>query len=394
MVRSSVPRILSLRELNRATLARQLLLRRARLDPVEAIDRLAGLQAQWSPSPYLALWTRLSRFRREDLSAALLERRVVKATLMRTTLHLVSAREYPHYAKLTSDARVRLLTTVARRTGLDTGHLNDDLMQFASRKPRSLTEIGDFVLGRIGPSKHPTSTVARFALWTLLSADGWFVNAPPNGLWGSYVGGHYISARSWLRSLRAPTVEAAATHILRRYLAAFGPATLADATSWSHGRPAVLRAALEALGDETVRFHDERGRTLYDLRSAPRPNPEAPAPVRFLPKWDSLLLAYQPPERVRVLPEHLRKAVIAVNGDVTPTVLVDGIVAARWDARQSKGTAVVRVAPFGRLAAADRTAIIEEGERLARFIHPEARVHGVRIVRPDGVSRWNLSIKP
>ena len=103
MVRSSAARTLSLRELNRATLARQLLLRRARLDPVEAIERLAGLQAQWAPSPYLALWTRLARFRREDLSEAMLERRVVKATLMRTTLHLVSAREYPQYARLAPD---------------------------------------------------------------------------------------------------------------------------------------------------------------------------------------------------------------------------------------------------------------------------------------------------
>ena len=394
MVRSSAARTLSLRELNRATLARQLLLRRARLDPVEAIERLAGLQAQWAPSPYLALWTRLARFRREDLSEAMLERRVVKATLMRTTLHLVSAREYPQYARLTSDTRVRLLTAVARRTGLDTAHLNDDLLRFASRTPRSLSEIGEFVIARTGPSKHPTSTVARFALWTLLTADGWFVNAPPNGLWGERVGGGYITARSWLRPLRMPTVEGAAKHVLRRYLAAFGPATLADASSWSHGRPAVLRAALAGLGDEIMQFHDERGRILYDLRSAPRPGPDASAPIRFLPKWDNLLLAYQPPERVRVLPERLRRAVIAVNGDVSPTVLVDGVVAARWESRQTEGVAFVKVAPFGRLAPSDRAAIVQEGERLARFIHPEARSHGVRIVRPEDLPRGNLSLGP
>lgn len=394
MVRPSVPRVLSPRELNRATLARQLLLRRVRLDAVEAIDRLAGLQAQWAPSPYIALWARVAGFRREQLSEALLERRVVKATLMRTTLHLVSAREYPHYAKLTSDARVRLLASVVRRTGLDTAHLNADLLRFASTTPRSLSEIGEFVLERTGPSEHPTSTVARVALWTLLSAGGWFVNAPPNGIWGGRPGGEYVTARSWLRPLRAPSVGTAAAHVLRRYLAAFGPATLADAISWSHGRPAILRTALEQLGDEVVTFTDERGRTLHDLRTAPRPGPDSTAPVRFLPKWDNLLLAYQPAERVRVLPEHLRKAVIAVNGDVTPTVLVDGVVAARWDARETDGAAVVSVAPFGRLAAIDRAGILEEGDRLARFIHPEARTHGVRIVKPDVLPRWNLSLRP
>ena len=394
MRRSQVPGTLTLRELNRATLARQLLLRRMRVDPVEAIERLAGLQAQWSPSPYLALWSRVSRFRRDDLSAAMLDRRVVKATLMRTTLHLVSAREYPHYARLTSQGRARLLETAARGLGLDTAHLNEELLGFAASTPRSLREIGEFVVERTGPSKHPVSTVARFALWTLLSSDGWLVNAPPNGLWGSPSGGQFVAARSWLHPLAVPSGELAAVHVLRRYLGAFGPATIADAASWSHGRPAVLRAALEELGEEVVAFRDERGRTHYDLRRAPRPGPDVAAPVRFLPKWDSLLLAYQAAERIRVLPEHLRKAVIAVNGDVTPTVLIDGVVAARWDAREAQGSAIVSVAPFGRIRPADREAIVEEGERLARFIHPDARSHGVKIVQLEALPRWNLSIRP
>lgn len=392
MPRQSVPRTLSLHELNRATLSRQLLLRRSRLGVVDAIDRLAPLQAQWPPSPYIALWSRLARFERADLSLAIEERRVVKATLMRVTLHLVSAREYRPYAAVAADAGIRWFQAVAESTGLRTEHINDELVEF-TREARTLREIGDFVVARIGPTGHPSATVARYALWELLRSGRTLVNAAPNGLWDHYRGGHYVAADVWLGSARAPALRDAATHLLRRYFAAFGPASLADALSWSRARPALLREALAGLEPELVTFRDERGRTLYDLRSAPRPR-DAEAPVRFLPKWDQLLLAYEPKTRDRVLPEHVRKATIAVNGDVMPTVLVDGTVAARWDAREAGRTAVLSIAPFGLLGSAARVAVVDEGERLVRFIYPGAATHQVRFTSADGIPRWNLSLKP
>jgi hypothetical protein len=214
-------------------------------------------------------------------------------------------------------------------------------------------------------------------LWWLIATDGWLVHVPPSGTWAFRKSGDLIAADAWLRTRRRPAVDAAVRLTVTRHLAAFGPATVEDVSSWSSIPTPAIRAAIDALGAKIRTFRDPRGRTLYDMKGAPLPAADTAAPVRYLPKWDSTLLAYAPPERVRILSEAHRKTVIGKNGDVAQTILVDGMVAGTWVATVKPGAATIGVTPFARLAKADRQALGEEGERLARFIAPDAKAHRV-----------------
>ena len=294
-------RILSLRELNRALLARQLLLQRTRLSVPRAIERVGALQGQWSPAPYVALWTRLEGFQIAQLERALAAKRVVKATLMRATLHLVSSADYPVYAAALVDARPAY----------------------------------SFM--------HPGR-----------------VHLPPSGTYSFHRGASFVAFEEWVGA--APKVpREPMRHLLRRYLAAFGPATIDDMASWMGVRTPAIRAVL----DEAPRtFRDEAGRLLYDVPRAPLPAEDTPAPVRLLPKWDSALLAYSPPERARILPERYRARVIGKNGDVAQTILVDGFVAGTWRVEKKR----LRVEPFGRLTKGVREELAAEEERLLAFL--------------------------
>lgn len=401
--------VLTLRELGRALLARQLLLRRARLGPAEAIERLGALQAQWPPAPYIALWSRLVGFTVPALERALAERSVVKATVMRGTLHLVSARDYPYYAVASPEARragwdaferailrywggqtPETRRFVASWPGLgDHGILHSALLRYA-RTPRTREEL----IGSLAERTGMPVELARHFIWAFIAAYGGLVHVPESAAWTSRGSRELVSARAVLGRRTAPVFAEAVRHTVHRHLAAFGPATLADIASWTHIRARPIADALASLAGELREFADERGRTLYDLARAPRPPADTPAPIRFLAKWDSPLLAYSPPERIRILAEAHRPLVIAKNGDVVPTVLVDGSVAARWGARLVGRTAVLAVAPLRRIAAADREAIEDEGERLIRFIHPEAGGHGVRFVGAAGLPLSNLALRP
>src|SRR5205085_567632 len=172
--------------------------------------------------------------------------------------------------------------------------------------------------------------LARPMLWWLIASHGWLVHVPPSGTWGHRTSGDLIAADAWIRSAREPAIDAAVQLLVRRHLGAFGPATVDDIASWSSIRAPAVRTALADLGAAVRTFTDPRGRTLYDLKGAPLPSADTDAPVRYLPKWDSTLLAYAPPERVRILAEAHRKTVIGKNGDVAQTILVDGMVAGTW----------------------------------------------------------------
>lgn len=382
---------LSQRELNRALLARQMLLERARLDPARAIERLGALQAQWAPAPYVALWSRLAPFAIADLERAITDRRVVKATLMRGTLHLVSARDYPYFAISTAGGEGRAWTTAERallrqyaavaraqaangRGFGDAAKLHRETLRFAA-KPRSREEIAALIAER---TKMPQEQ-ARSLLWSFIAAHGGFVQPPPSGLWTQRRAGELVAARSWLREMGEPNFEEGVVRAVRRYLAAFGPATVGNISSWTSIRTPPIREALNVLGGAVRTFRDERGRVLYDLARAPRPPADVAAPVRFLPKWDSTLLAYEPADRVRILPQRHHKSVIIKNGDVAQTFLVDGLVAGTWVARGAGRAATLSLEPLGRLARNEKTALVEEGERLLRFVAPEARSHEVRV---------------
>ena len=387
--------VLSLRALNRALLARQMLLKRARTDVVTAIERLGALQAQWPRAPYVGLWSRLERFDRADLESALRDRSVVKATLMRGTLHLASARDYPYYDIAAREARrpgwtatqAQLLRIMSRSlpaakryvaeggAGIrDADRFHERLLRHAAT-PRSKDDLIEL----IATAEAIPRDIAQYLVWNFIASFGMLVHVPESGLFATNRAGNVQAARAVMPKIAFPSVADAVAHTVRRYLAAFGPATVEDASSWTAIRTPQIRAAIEGFGKEVRTFRDDRGRVLYDLARAPRPGEEEPAPVRFLPKWDSTLLAYTPAERIRILPAAHHKSVIIKNGDVAQTVLVDGMVAGTWTLTVKPKEALVEIAPFGRVGRSDRSSLIEEGERLARFLAPDALTHGARV---------------
>jgi hypothetical protein len=343
-VARTTERILTLRELNRALLERQLLLERRKLGVQQAVERLCALQAQYSLSPYIALWSRLTGFRKEQLTRALEQRKVVKSTLFRITLHMTSARDYPYYA-------AAFLPAAQEMTSRMTRELLDELstkVYAAAQKPVTHEQIEALAAEQMG-GRWRTRTLAPL------------LHIPPSGTWRFWGRPELLVMQEWLE-VDLPSREEGAQRIVERYLAAFGPATQQDLLRFAGVRVGDLRPGLERL--ELRTFRDERGRVLLELPGAPLPDGETPAPVRFLPKWDSALLAYAPPERTRILPEKLRSTVIRKNGDVLPTVLVDGFVAATWNIDAKRN---LEIEPLRRLTKAERAEIDEEGERLVDF---------------------------
>jgi hypothetical protein len=337
-------RVLTLRELNRALLERQLLLRRQRLGVQEAVERLCALQAQYSLSPYIALWSRLTGFQRDELTRALAGREVVKSTLFRITLHITSARDYPYFAAAFLPAAQEM---TARVTPEQIAKLSSKV-HAAAKRPLTHEQLEAIAAEEMG---------GRWRARTLAP----LVHLPPSGTWRFWGTPTLLGMKTWL-GVDLPDREEGAKRIVERHLAAFGPATQQDLLRFAGVRVGDLRPGLEQL--ELRAFRDERGRKLLDLPRAPLPDVETPAPIRFLPKWDSSLLAYAPPERTRILPEKFRSTAIRKNGDVLPTVLVDGFVAATWNVDRKRG---LEIEPLRRLTKAERAEIDEEGERLVEF---------------------------
>ena len=339
-------RVLTLRELNRALLARQLLLERRRLGAQQGIEKLCAIQAQWPQSPYIALWTRLTGFRKEQLTRALEEHKVVKATLFRITLHMTSARDYPYYAAVVLRAARE---TTPRVTTQQLEQLSKRVRAAAMKAPVTHEQVEAIAAEAMGGFRWRTRTLTPL------------VHLPPGGTWSHY-GRVQLGAMEAVLRVELPSREDGAERFVRRYLSAFGPATQQDLLRFGGVRVGDVRAGLERI--ELQRFRDERGRVLLDVPDAPLPDADTPAPVRFLPKWDSSILAYAPPERTRILPEKLRTTVIAKNGDVAPTILVDGFVAATWDVGTKRD---LTITPLRKLTKAERAAADDEGERLFAF---------------------------
>jgi hypothetical protein len=366
--------VLTLRQLNRAMLARQLLLERARIGVVPAVERLAALQAQWSPSPYIALWSRLKDFRREKLWTAIERREVIRARLMRGTLHLVSARDFYAYAVATQDLQRGAWNRLQVGRGVDPKKVAELAIAFA-REPRPKEAVLAHIQERIGGSSlgGPFS----WLVWRFVSAHADLVTAPPGGHW-EYGGtdAPYVAARHWMARGERPSEEDALEVLVRRCLAAFGPATLADVAKFAGQAPPRVRPTLERIAPTLRTFSDESGRLLYDLPRVPRPDGDLSAPVRFLPRYDELLISYQHRDRV-IAPAH-RDAVYAKNAIVEAVVMVDGFASGTWSLVRAKNEAVLKVAPFGRLAARDRAAVDAEGHMLVAFLAPDATRVGVR----------------
>jgi len=366
--------VLTLRALNRAMLARQMLLARQRVPVVTAIERLAALQAQWAPSPYIALWSRLVAFERQRLWKEIENARVIRARLMRGTLHLVSARDFYAFAVATQDLQRGAWNRLQIGQGVDPKVVARVATAFAKR-PRAKEEV----LAHLGERVGKLGEDFGWLIWRFVSAHADLVSAPPGGRW-DYGGtdAPYVAARHWMKGNGSrPTEDAALEHLVRRSLAAFGPLTLVDIAKFAGQVPARIRPALERLAPALATFADEQRRTLYDLRGAPHPSAETAAPVRFLPRYDELLIAYQ--HRDRVMPERHRGNVYSKNAIVEAVVMVDGFGAGIWALERTKTDAIVRVRPFSKLAPKDKTEVLAEGEQLARFMAPEAKTHGVRV---------------
>lgn len=318
--------VLTDRELNRATLGRQLLLRRERLDPAEAVRRLSGLQSQEPASPYLALWTRLAKFDPAALDAAFAGRTVVKASLMRLTLHTVHAADWPafHAAMLPSLRASRLNDRRFLATGLaaeDADAQVPRLMRYLSH-PRAGKEIEAQVAKSLG--------VTEPRVWWALKMYAPVHHAPTGGPWTFGPESSFQAAKGEL----APEHRAEAVRsLLRSYLRAFGPATPQDFAQFTMLRQPLVKQALKELDGEVVPVAGPDGATLFDLAdlaglAAARPDGATPAPPRLLPMWDGAVLGYA--DRARVVPAEYRPLVIQRNGDVLPTLLVDGYVAGVW----------------------------------------------------------------
>ena len=339
-------RSLSRRELNRALLARQLLLERAELPLPRALERVAGLQAQYAPAMYVGLWSRLRRFQRDDLTRALERRSVVQGTLMRVTIHLVSARDYWPLAVAIRESRRRLWLRAHRASA------EEREMEAAARTLRETLAGGtlrqaeiDQLVGR--------QRARGVGLWLDL------VRVPPSGTWERRRADVYAAAEDWLGPADV-SFEDGLVHLVRRYLGGFGPAPRTDVANWAGLPVRELSPALERM--RLRRFRGPDGEELLDLPGAPLPDLETPVPVRFLPVWDATLLVHA--RRTGILPERYRPLVFNTK---TPhsvsTFLVDGAVAGTWRYERDR----IAVEPFERLAIRVQRGVVEEAERVASF---------------------------
>jgi hypothetical protein len=342
----SGPAILDRPTLLRTLLARQLLLDRADLPLTDAIERIGGLQTQYAPSGYVGLWTRLAGFQRDDLTAALEERSVIQATLMRTTIHVVSRREFWRFAMGVRQARrawaLRLGPVHAAGGANDEATLlagADAIRQALVDGPRTVRELGDLGRGFVG----------NLGLWVDL------VRVPPSGTWERRRADRLELAERWVGPPDA-TEEEGLTHLVGAYLRAFGPATWKDIATWAGIPVTDARRGGESLDLRT--FRDEADHMLVDVRDEPIADPGVAAPVRFLPHWDATLLVHA--RRTGILPERHRPTIFHTRNPFSVgTVLVDGRVAATWSLRDHR-IEVTELEPIGRR---DREAV--EGERQA-----------------------------
>ncbi|TMR24807.1 winged helix DNA-binding domain-containing protein [Nonomuraea turkmeniaca] len=370
--------VLGTRALNRATLARQLLLDRADLPVLDAVAHLCGLQAQEPQEPFAGLWSRLRAFDPAVLSDLLVGRSVVRTHLMRRTVHLLTADDALAWrARHDVMLRQRVLGTYRRELdGVDLDELAAaGRAVMADGEPRSMSELARALADRWpGPGPRALGEMLVAAL-----VPG--AQLPPRGLWRTRAGVRNVLLSSWLgREIDPPSPDGSdpvGQTLVRRYLAAFGPAAAADLRAWCG--LAGLPAAVSAVRGELVTFRDERGRELLDLPGAPRPDPDTPAPVRFLPAFDNALLGYH--DRSRIVDDDHRG--LSVAG--ARVVLVDGRVAATWNVKA--GTVIV--APLRRFSPADLAAVAEEGRALASFLSDQDSDH----VQIDSAPHWRQAVE-
>ena len=337
--------VLSQRRLNRALLARQLLLERATLPVPKALERIGGIQNQYAPNAYIRLWSCLDGFARDDLTRAYERGTVVQGTLMRGTIHTVSARDYGSFREAIREP----MQTWARRV-----HRGDD-----AGRPALLRRVRAALSGRnvARAELHALRGDAGAAAWQTVDIDAGLLRVPPSGTWERRRADVYALAEDRLGSA---TIEPgqALQHLVRSYLRGFGPASVSDVSSYCGVPLTTIRRAIE--GTSLRRFRDEGGGELLDLPRAPLPDADTPAPVRFLPTWDATLLVHA--RRTLILPEEHRPFIFNTKMPPSyPTFLVDGQVAGTWKYADGQ----VRVTPFAPLPPPVEDEVRAEADRLA-----------------------------
>ena len=345
-------RVLSRLELNRALLARQMLLERERITAAKAIQRLVGMQAQVPKDPYVGLWTRIEGFDPSELARLIERRRAVRLALLRGTIHLVTARDtvalrpvlQPVAERWWRNQFGKRLTAGERKRVVAAGRA------LVEDEPRTFDELGKLLHAR-------WSHLEPFALAMTIRADVPLVQVPPRGIWDKGGAARHTSAEHWLRMPIERSLAPDA--LILRYLAAFGPATVMDAQSWS-GLTS-LRDAFERLRPKLRTFSDGRGRELFDVRRGPLPDPKTPAPPRFLPEYDNVLLGHKDRSRIGSDTPHT-----SVVGDAS--LLVDGFVRGVWRIERSATSAVLRITQLQPISKTDRAAVTEEGRLLLAFL--------------------------
>lgn len=360
--------VIGQRALNRATLARQHLLARTPLSVEPMVEHLVGLQAQTPHTAYIGLWDRIEGFTPDQLADRLVDRSVVRMALMRGTIHLVTARDAWGLRPLVQPVldRVQRGQFDKRLDGIDRDALVATGLAFVDERPRTFKELGDHLLER-WPDRDRTAM--EQAIRTAVP----LVQVPPRGLWGRSGPIAHTSMEAWLG---APRVASPMTvdDLVRRYLAAFGPASVMDVQAWCGLTR--LSAVLDRLRPTLVTFRDETGRELFDLPDAPRPDPDVPAPPRFLYDFENLLLSYA--DRSRVVRPGLARSITARTQESLSTFILDGLVSGLWAVQRDRGSATLVVTPFRPLTASERQGLSDEGLGLLAFAAADSTGRDIR----------------
>jgi hypothetical protein len=357
--------LLSRRALNRATLARQRLLERSELPVPAAVAHLVGLQAQTPQTWYVGLWSRLAGFDPVAAGALLESRDLVRLPVMRSTIHLLTADDALALRPLIHppEARWTVGPFGKNLVGVDRAELVAAAQELTENEPLIASELGRRLAGRF-PGRDPESLAYGARAWLPM------VQVPPRGVWGRSGRALQAPLESWLGRAQAPMAQ---EELVRRYLAAFGPATVRDVQLWCGLTR--LAEVVDSMRGELLTFTDPDGAELFDLPSAPRPGAEAPAPVRFLYDFDNLLLSHADRRRVVGGPGDVDFAAhgyTAESNRQPSSVLVDGMIAGTWTVSAGRGAAIIAVRGFRRFTAPQRDEIESEGAALLAFLHPRA----------------------
>ena len=362
---------ISLRELNRATLARQLLLERAAISPTAAVEQLIGMQAQEARPPFIGLWSRLQNARREAVIQAINDRDLVRATLMRGTIHLFSAVDYRTFRPAIQPVLGRAMSVLGSRSaGLDVERVLPAAYTLLAEGPLPFNDIRDRLQAQF---PEMNDRALGFAVRMLIP----LVVIPAEHRWAYLANAPFGLADEWIGPCDPP--DSALQELIRRYLAAFGPATVTDAQTWLG--ISGLKPTFEELRPELIVLKGERSKEYFDLPDAPRPPAETTAPVRFLPDFDNLLLSHG--DRTRVIADDHRGIVYQKgNLRLLPTFLVDGVVAGMWRSERKRKEATLTITPFIPLSATTRRELADEGGGLIHFIEDDATSHHVAFAEP------------